>query len=158
MTYRLDAWYLYQCAALHHSIAVIALNQHTHPLFSRDPDGTPICPKGLRMQPTSQFDHTNGYRAQRFRCPLLFPESTGERCNHAQFAKGPGCVKVVNWELGGQMRVTLDRDGPLALGIERSKVRNGHSVANLNTLIYLIVNVKTLAKAKSINRGLLQMN
>ncbi len=177
MTYRLDAWYLYQCAALHHSIAVIALNQHTHPLFSRDPDGTPICPKGLRMQPTSQFDHTNGYRAQRFRCPLLFPESTGERCNHAQFAKGPGCVKVVNWELGGQMRVTLDRDGPLyhtiynqrtscerinsqaqALGIERSKVRNGHSVANLNTLIYFIVNVKTLAKAKSINRELLQMN
>ena len=75
------------------------------------------------------------------------------------------------------MRVTLDRDGPLyhviytqrtacerinsqtqALGIERPKVRNGRSVANLNTLIYLVRNARVLAKAKSINRGLLQIN
>jgi hypothetical protein len=45
-----------------------------------------------------------------------------------------------------------------ALGIENPKVRNRRSVANLNTLIYLIVNVRVLEKAKSINRGLLQMN
>jgi hypothetical protein len=83
----------------------------------------------------------------------------------------------VNWERGGQARVTLDRDGPLShaiytqrtsaerinsqakeLGIERPKVRNGRSVANLNTLIYLIINVQSLKKAKSINRGFLQMN
>jgi hypothetical protein len=57
------------------------------------------------------------------------------------------------------MRALLDRDGPLfhaiyhqrtacerinslaqALGIERPKVRNGRSVANLNTLTYLILN------------------
>ena len=75
------------------------------------------------------------------------------------------------------MRVTLDRIGPLyhviytqrtacerinsqaqALGIERPRVRNGHSVKNLNTLIYLVINVRVLAKAKSINKGLLQMN
>ena len=74
------------------------------------------------------------------------------------------------------MRVTLNRDGPLyhgiynqrtsaerinsqaqALGIERPKVRNGRSVAHLNTLIYLIINVRALAKAKSINAGLLQI-
>jgi hypothetical protein len=73
--------------------------------------------------------------------------------------------------------VLLDRDGPLyhivynqrtacerinsqaqALGIERSKVRNGHSVKNLNTLIYLIINVRTLQKAKSINTGIQQMH
>jgi len=71
----------------------------------------------------------------------------------------------------------LDRDGPLyhaiyhqrtacerinsqaqALGIERPKVRNGRSVAHLNTLIYVIINVRALAKAKSINSGLLLMN
>ena len=44
------------------------------------------------------------------------------------------------------------------LGVERPKVRNGHAVKNLNTLIYLVMNIRALAKAKSINRGLLQMN
>jgi hypothetical protein len=172
-----DAWYTYQCAALHGGIAAIPLNQHAHPVFQRDADGTPRCPKGLLMFPTFQFQHTNGYRAQRFRCPLLFPQPTAETCDHAQFAKGCGCVKDANWELGGQMRVTLNRDGPLyhviynqrtsaerinskaqALGIERPKVRNIHSVRNLNTLIYLVINARVLAKAKSINKGLLQMN
>jgi hypothetical protein len=72
------------------------------------------------------------------------------------------------------MRITLDRDGPLyhaiytqrtccergnsqaqALGIERPKVRNGHSVNNLNTLTYVVINVRALQRAKSINKGLL---
>jgi len=172
-----DAWYVYQCAALHSGIGAFPLNQHAHPLYERTTDGTPICPKELRMQPTFQFNHTNGYRALRFRCPLLFPQATGAYCDHAQFAKGKGCVKDVNWEPGGQMRVTLNRDGPLyhgiynqrtaaerinsqaqALGIERPKVRNIHSVRHLNTLIYLVINVRVLADAKSINKGLLQMN
>ena len=96
---------------------------------------------------------------------------------HAQFAKGRGCVKDPNWEKGGLMRALLDRDSPLyhiiynqrtscerinsqaqALGIERPKVRNIHSVRNLNTLTYLIINVRALQKAKSINTGLLQMH
>lgn len=172
-----DAWYVYQCAARHGGIGAVPLNQHSHAPLAREADGTPRCEQGLLMQPTYQFDHTNGYRAQRFRCPLLFPDQTGATCEHAQFAKGKGCVKDVNWELGGIQRVTLDRDGPLyhviytqrtscerinsraqALGIERPKVRNGHSVNNLNTLIYLIINGRALAKAKSINKGLLQMN
>ena len=68
------------------------------------------------------------------------------------------------------MRVILDRDGPpyraiynqrtscerinsqaQVLGIERPKVRNGRSVTNLNTLIYLVINARALAKAQSIN-------
>jgi len=72
------------------------------------------------------------------------------------------------------MRATLDRESPLykaiyaqrtscerinsqvqALGIKRPKVRNQHSVANLNTLIYVIINVRALNRAKSMNRGLL---
>jgi hypothetical protein len=90
--------------------------------------------------------------------------------------KGKGCVKDPNWEKGGLMRALLDRQSPLyqaiynqrtscerinshaqALGIERPKVRNGPSVEHLNTLIYLIMNVRALQKAKSINRGLLQI-
>lgn len=168
-----DAWYVYECAARHGGIGAVPLNQHGHPAFERDPNGTPRCPKGLRMQPTYQFEHTNGYHAQRFRCPLLFPEPTGQSCDHAQFAKGRGCVKDVNCELGGQMRVTLDRDSLLyhaiytqrtccersnsqaqSLGIERPKVRNGRSVERLNTVTYIVINVRALQQAKSINRRL----
>ena len=172
-----DAWYVYECAARHGGIGAVPLNQHAHPVFTRDPDGTPRCPMQLRMTPTYQFEHTNGYRAQRYRCPLLLPSVIGQTCQHEQFAKGKGCVKDINSELGGQMRVTLDRTGPLyhaiytqrtccerinsqaqALGIERPKVRNGRSVTNLNTLIYLVINARALERAKSINTGLLQMN
>ena len=114
--------------------------------------------------PTSQFEHTNGFLAQRFRCPLLFPTHTGQTCAHAQFAKAKGCVKDPNWEEGGLMRALLDRSGPLyhaiytqrtcaerinsqaqALGIERSKVRNGHSVEistrlSISLLMYALYN------------------
>ena len=126
------------------------------------------------MQPTYLFAHTHGYRAQRYRCPLLFPHTSGQTCDHAQFAKGNGCVKDITIEPGGLMRVTLDRSAPLykavytqrtsterinshaqALGIERPKVRNGHSVRNLNTLTYLVINAKALQRARSINASLL---
>ncbi len=172
-----DYWYVYDTMAYRGGIAAIPLNNHGHEEVPRDPDGTPRCSAGLRMHPTHQFEHTNGFLAQRFRCPLLFPTRTGQTCEHAQFATGKGCVKDPNWEEGGLMRALLDRDGPLyhaistqrtcaerinsqvqALGIERPKVRNGHSVENLNTLIYLFINARALQKAISINRGLLQMN
>jgi hypothetical protein len=71
------------------------------------------------------------------------------------------------------MRITLDRKSELyknlykqrtscerinsqakELGIERPRVRNQRSVANLNTLIYLIMNVRALQRAKSINGGI----
>ena len=57
-------------------------------------------------------------------------------------------------------RTTYERINSQAqtLGIERPKVRNGQYVKNLNTPIYLVINAKALAKAKPINRGLLQMN
>jgi len=127
------------------------------------------------MHPTYAFAHTNGYHAQRYRCPLLFPASTRQTCNHAQFAKDKGCVKDINVEQGGQMRVTLDRAAPLyqgiyrqrtscerinsqakELGIERPKVRNARSVHTLNTLIYIIINAKAIQRVKSLNARLLQ--
>jgi hypothetical protein len=172
-----DFWYVYETVAHGPGIAAIPLNSHGHEEVPRDPDGTPRCSKGLRMHPTFQFQHTNGFRAQRFRCPLLFPQPTGATCDHAQFSKAKGCVKDPNWEKGGLMRALLNRSSPLyhviynqrtacerinsqaqALGIERPKVRNIHSVRNLNTLTYLVINVRALAKAKSINKGLLQMH
>jgi hypothetical protein len=169
-----DAWYVYQGCACRGGMAAIPKNQHAHPVFVRDADGTPRCPAGLRMHPTYQFQHTNGYRAQRYRCPLLYPARTGQSCDHEQFAKGKGCVKDINIEAGGLMRVTLDRDSPLYkavyqqrtacerinsqakdFGIERPKARNIRSVRRLNTLIYISINAKALGRARAINASLL---
>jgi Transposase DDE domain len=169
-----DSWYVYQTCAPRGGMAAIPLNQHAHPVYARDPDGTPLCPMGWRMHPTYQFQHTNGFRAQRYRCPLLYPQRTGQTCDHEQFRKEKGCVKDINQEAGGLMRVTLDRDSPLYhviynqrtscerinsqakdLGIERPKARNIRSIRTLNTLIYLTINIKALQKAKEINASLL---
>ncbi len=122
------------------------------------------------MTPSYEFDHTNGYRAQVFRCPLLVPHVTGETCPHEQFAKGPGCVKYLNIEAGGRMRAELDRQSDAykalyrqrtvaerinsqatALGIERPRVRNRASVRVLNTLTYLVINARALQRARTLN-------
>ncbi len=169
-----DAWYTYQTVVHRSGIAAIPLNQHGHPESQRDHDGVPLCAKGLRMHPTFQFSHTYGYLTQRFVCPLLFPQATGARCDHPQFLKKKGCVKDLNWELGGQMRVTLDRESPLykgiycqrtsterinsqskALGIKRPKVRNIRSIRNLNTLTYLVINARALQRVRALNASLL---
>ncbi len=169
-----DYWYIYDTVAHRGGIAAIPLNSHGHEEVPRDPDGTPYCSAGLRMHPTYQFAHTNGFRAQRFRCPLLFPTRTGQSCQHEQFAKGKGCVKDINIEAGGLMRALLDRSGPLYkaiytqrtcceritsqakdLGIERPKARNIRSIRRLNTLIYITLNAKALQRARAINASLL---
>lgn len=169
-----DTWYAYQTVAPRGGIAAIPLNSHGHPESHYDPDGTPLCDKGLRMHPTYQFSHTNGYCSQRFRCPLLFPQATGQTCDHEQFAKGKGCVKDPNWDAGGRMRVMLDRQSPLyhaiydqrtsterinsqskAMGIKRPVVRNLRSIRNLNTLTYLVINARALQRARDLNASLL---
>src|SRR6266700_1699784 len=171
-----DAWYVYDAVVRRGGIAAVPLNGHGHSQARYDRDAVPICAKGLRMIPTFQFHHSHGYRALRFCCPLLVPQATGETCDHPQFLKAVGCRKDPNWEPGGRMRVTLDRRHPLyhavytqrtscerinsqakELGIERPRVRNMRSVANLNTLIYLVINVRALQKAQLTNRGLMQI-
>ncbi|EFH88419.1 hypothetical protein [Ktedonobacter racemifer] len=123
------------------------------------------------------FQHANGYRAQRFGCPLLFPTLMGEACEQPSSNHGQGCHKDPNWEAGGLMRVLLDRTSPFykavytqrtscerinsqakELGIERLRLCNRRSIANLNTLIYVIINVRALQRAISINKRHLQMN
>jgi hypothetical protein len=160
-----DFWYVYETVAHRDGIAAVPLNSHGHEEVPRDPDGTAYCSCGLRMHPVFFLQHTNGYRALRFRCPLLFPERTGHTCDHDQFAKGRGCVKDLNWEKGGLMRALLDRHSALfrtvynrrtacerinsqakALGIETPKVRNGRSVRTLNTLIYVLINVQAFPR------------
>lgn len=162
-----DAWYVYQTAAEVAGIAAIPLNQRGHPTPERLADGTPCCAVGRAMKPSYEFTHGEGYRARIYRCPLLVPAVPGATCSHEQFAKGKGCVKYSNIELGGLQRVTLDRRGPeykaiyrqrttaerinsqaKALGIERPKVRNSGSVSRLNTLSYIVINGRALQRVR----------
>lgn len=46
---------------------------------------------------------------------------------------------------------------PKELGIERPRGRNGRSVANVNTLISVVINVRTLQRSRSINAALLSI-
>ncbi len=165
-----DAWHIYQTCADHGGIAAMPLNTRGHAVPQVGPHGIHVCPKGLEMAPSYHYQHPDGYRAQILRCPLLFPDVSGHTCDHEQFAKGPGCVKYINIELGGQMRVALDRQSAgykaiyrqrtaaerinsqaTALGIERPKVRNGCSVHNLNTLTYIVINARALERARAVN-------
>lgn len=158
-----DAWQIYETCVPTGGIAAIPLN-HRGPRPPRTPEGHPICARARVMTPTTIVQHEDGYRAQVYRCPLLRPTCTGATCDHAQFAKG-GCRKRINIEVGGQLRVTLDRQSEtyralyrqrtsaerinsqaVALGIERPKVRTAAAVARLNTLIYIVINVHALQR------------
>lgn len=165
-----DAWHIYQPFAEMGGMAAIPLNLRGHPEPRLGTGGFHLCPTGLEMAPSYQYHHTSGYQAQLLRCPLLFPQPSGQTCDHEQFAKGSGCVKHINIEAGGWMRVRLDRQSHLyqqlynqrtaaerinsqakALGIETPKVRNIHSLINLNTLTYLVINARALQRVRKLN-------
>jgi hypothetical protein len=137
------------------------------------PDGLPLCEAGLPMPLKYRFldrstlvEHERG----RYVCPLLFPQPNGETCpiQHARWAKG-GCVTTMPTGIGARLRYTLDRDSAeyaqvykhrtanerinsqaVALGIERPKLRNGQAIANLNTLIYILINLRALQRLRQL--------
>jgi hypothetical protein len=165
-----DAWYVYQDAAEVGGMAAVPLNTRGHPAPQVGPNGIHLCPKGWEMLPLYEFDHSDGYRAQELRCPLLWPRASGQSCDHEQFAKGVGCVKYINITAGGKLRIALDRHAEeykhiyrqrtaaerinsqaKALGIERPQVRNSASVHNLNTLTYVVINARALERVRAVN-------
>jgi hypothetical protein len=165
-----DAWHIYETCVATGGIPAIPLKTRGHPAPQLGPNGYHLCPRGREMVPTYTYRHTDGYRAQTLACPLLTPVPTGVPCDHAQFVKGPGCVKHINVEAGGRLRVALDRASDAyrtvyrqrtaaerinsqatALGIERPKARRQRTVAALNTLIYLVINLRALARVRAVN-------
>lgn len=164
-----DAWHIYQPFAEVGGMAAIPLNLrgHAHPKLGVG--GFHLCPHGLEMTPSYEYNHTQGYRAQVLRCPKLFPSKISDSCDHKQFVKGIGCIKHINIEVGGWMRVRIDRQSDVYkqlykqrtaserinsqakdFGIERPKVRNSHSVVNLNTLTYIVINARALKRVRKI--------
>ena len=109
-------------------------------------------------------EHQRGRHA----CPLLFPEPTAQTCpiDHKQWANG-GCTTTIATSIGARIRYQLDRESDayestykqrtatervnsqaVELGIERPKLRNERSVANHNTLIYVLINLHALQRIR----------
>lgn len=121
---------------------------------------------------TTRFEHERG----RYVCPLVFPEPTGESLRtepqdqacpiqHKNWPKG--CITTLATSIGARIRHQLDRQGmaykdiykqrtaterinsqAVDLGIERPKLRNGQAIANLNTLIYALINLRALHRIR----------
>lgn len=139
---------------------------------SFDPDGLPLCDAELAMPLKSTYtDRTHLFPHQRGRyaCPLLFPEKTGQTCPiaHKNWAKG-GCLTTMPTSVGTRIRAQLDRKSDdfqriykqrtaterinsqaVELGIERPHFRNGRSIANQNTLLYIILNLRALQRLRT---------
>lgn len=136
------------------------------------PDGLPICKAGLPMPLKFAFtDRTScliEHERGKYVCPLLHPERIARSCpvHHPNWHKG-GCTAMMPTSIGARIRYTLDRDSDtykdiykqrtaverinsqaVALGIERPHLRNGAAIANQNTLIYLLINLRFLERLR----------
>lgn len=136
------------------------------------PNGWPLCKAGLAMP--LQFTYTDRttcileHERGKYICPL---NASRQRCpiHHPQWKKG-GCTAMMPISMGARVRYTLDRDSErykqiyrqrtaverinsqaFVLGIERPHLRNGAAIANRNTLIYLLINLRFLQRLR---RGL----
>ncbi len=132
------------------------------------PDGLPLCVAGLPMPLRFAFtDRTSClvvHERGKYVCPLLFPQRVSKTCpvHHQNWKKG-GCTAMMPTSIGARLRYTLDRDSDsykslyrqrtaverinsqaVALGIERPHLRNGQAIANQNTLIYTLINLRFL--------------
>jgi hypothetical protein len=135
------------------------------------PDGAPFCAADLVMPLRYEFTCRTSlieHQAQRYACPLLYPEATGAVCpkDHKNFSKG-GCTATLPASHGSRLRYTIDRESQeykavykqrtaterifsqaKELGIERPHLRNGLAIANLNTLIYTVINLRLLQRIR----------
>lgn len=134
------------------------------------PEGLPICAAGLAMPlKVTYTDRTRSlmpHERGRHVCPLIFPQPTQQECpiQHKNWAK-KGCTVDMPTSAGARLRYTLDRScqaykdvykqrtaverinsQAVALGIERPHLRNAAAIANQNTLIYILINLRFLQR------------
>ena len=176
-----DAFYVYQHFHEAKGLAAVPFAERGGFTRSFDEAGLPLCEAGLGMLlkltftcGTSLVEHEKG----RYACPLLFPNDTGQTCplDHDNWQKG-GCVTTMATAEGARIRYQLDRDGDqykdifrqrtatervnsqaTALGIERPKLRNRQSIANQNTLTYILINLRALGRVRARKRAIARSN
>ena len=147
--------------------AAIPLRQMKH--FKHfDEKGILLCEAGIPMTFKNSFVSRTSYvhhRKNRYICPLLFPEKVANSCpvGHKKWDEG-GCISTIPSGNGSRIRYQLDRESDeykkvydqrtaverifsqaVALGIERPKLRNQQAIANYNTLIYIVINLRAMA-------------
>jgi hypothetical protein len=133
--------------------------------------GEPLCDAGLPMPLRSTFwaktslvPHEKG----RYGCPLSGNDAPETSCplSHTNWTKG-GCTTTIPTSIGARLRYQLDRESAaykevyrqrtaterinslaVDLGIERPKLRNGQAIANQNTLIYVVINLRALQRVQ----------
>ena len=166
-----DAFYVYDY--FHNmgkgGFAAIPLRQMLSQPRRFDPSGLPLCEAELAMPLKSTFVNRTSmvqHRRGRYVCPLLHPQKSADTCpiNHKKWPDG-GCKMVMPTAEGARIRYQLDRESEqykqvykqrtaverifsqaVAYGIERPKLRNQQAIANSNTLIYLLINLRAMQK------------
>lgn len=167
-----DAHYIYQYFHEAGGMAAVPLVDRG-PRFRRsfDEEGHLLCKAGLPMYLKGVFSHRTSlvpHRREQWWCPLLYPEPNGQTCpiQDAKWAK-EGCKSTIAQSMGARIRHQLDRESDqyrsiyrqrtaterlfsraVDLGIERPKLRNRRSIANINTLIYVLLNLRALAQVR----------
>lgn len=164
-----DAFYVYDY--FHRSgepgFAAIPLRNMKVGIRHFDDQGWPLCKAGLPMPLSGTFVNRTSmvqHRRGRYLCPLLHPKPTGETCpiTHEKWANG-GCKTVMPTAPGARIRYQLNRENDeyqqiyaqrtaverifsqaVNLGIERPKLRNQAAITNANSLIYLLINLRTM--------------
>lgn len=161
-----DAWYTYQYFHAAGGFAAIPFSERGGYKDRKFTDeGAPFCQADLPMALRYTFTSRSGlieHQAQRYVCPLIFPEPTGQAC-----PKGLdlSCTSTLAAGEGSRLRYRLDRSSDeykriysqrtaterifsraKAFGIERPRLRNGQAITNLNTLIYTLINLRILQR------------
>jgi len=173
-----DAFYVYEHFHDAEGFAAVPFSFKGKTRRTFDPNGLPLCKARLPMplkstyvsRTTSLIEHEKGS----YVCPLFHPQPNGQPCpiDDPHWAKG-GCKTSLATSIGARIRHQLDRDGDIykqvykqrtaterinaqavALGIERPKLRNGAAIANLNTLIYVLINLRALQRVRIKKRTL----
>lgn len=172
-----DAFYVYEYFHEAGGFAAVPWSDRASHRKQFSEEGLPFCPADLPMPRAGTFMKRSHclvpHRRVRYACPLKYPQPNGNSCpiQHKNWAK-KGCVTTLPDSPGVRVRHELDRHDDaykdvyrqrtaterinsqaVALGIERPKLRNGKAIANINSLIYVLINLRALHRVRQQRRS-----
>jgi hypothetical protein len=167
-----DAFYVYEYFDQAGGFAAVPMaDRGGRARRSFDAQGLPLCEAGLPMPLKYTYQCRTAlvpHECARYVCPLLFPQPNGEACpiGHKNWPQ-KGCATTMATSIGARRRYQIDRQSEaykeiykqrtatervnsqaVELGIERPHLRNGAAIANLNTLIYVLINLHALQRIR----------